>query len=305
MRKTRVGFVGLGVMGKPMVANLDRAGYRVNLFDIDESAARAAAQGLDNGSVLGNPRAVALASDVVFTMLPSGEYVRSVVEGTDGLLEGFSEGDVLVDTSSSEPWITMDLARVLEGRNVQMVDAPVSGARIGAERAELVFMVGGDPAAVHRVTPILQTMGRQIFHLGPVGSGHRMKCLNNLITSTTLLATAEGMIIGKQFGLEPEVMVDVLNASTGMSWISQTHMKQRIINRAFDDPFRLALMVKDIGIAMELAREKGTSVPVSALVQQLWKAAENFSEENGSISNVVRWVEQLSKVEISPLQKSG
>jgi len=249
MKKTRVGFIGLGIMGKPMVANLDKAGYQVNLFDIDKSAAEKAAEAIANGAVKDSPKAVAQVSEVVFTMLPSGEYVRSVVEGPGGLLDGFKEGDILVDTSSSEPWITMSLSETLGRRNIQMIDAPVSGAQIGAERGELVFMVGGEPDTVSRISPILKAMGNQIFHLGPVGSGHRMKCLNNLITSVTLMATAEGLIIGKESGLEPGVMVDVLNASTGMSWISQTHMKQRIINRKFDDPFRLALMVKDISIA--------------------------------------------------------
>ncbi|MFV0437842.1 MAG: NAD-binding protein [Desulfopila sp.] len=142
-------------------------------------------------------------------------------------------------------------------------------------------------------------MGKQIFHLGPVGSGHRMKCINNLITAVTLMATAEGMIIGKRFGLDPEVMTDVLNASTGMSWISQTHLKQRIINRTFDDAFRLSLMAKDVGIAMNLASEKKLPVPVSALAHQLWRAAEISTEPDSSISEVVRWMEHLANVEIS------
>ena len=134
-----------------------------------------------------------------------------------------------------------------------MVDAPVSGAQIGAQTGELVFMVGGEPAALDRVMPLLDVMGKQVFHLGGIGAGHTMKCLNNMITAMTFMATAEGLAIGKKLGLDPDVMTDVLNVSTGMSWISQTHIKQRITSRTFDDAFKLELMVKDIGIAMRLA----------------------------------------------------
>jgi len=127
-----------------------------------------------------------------------------------------------------------------------------------------------------------------------------MKCINNIITAMTFMATAEGLTIGKQFGLDPEVMTDVLNVSTGMSWISQTQIKQRILSRKFDDPFKLGLMVKDIGIAMELANNKGLPLPLSALGQHLWKAASHFAEEGSAISDMVRWVEHMTGIEINP-----
>ena len=170
---------------------------------------------------------------------------------------------------------------------------------MGAQSAQLVFMVGGRKEPVSRVLPLLQAMGKKMFHLGPIGAGHAMKCINNLVTSITFMATAEGLIIGKRFGLDPDVMTDVLNVSTGMSWISQTHFKQRITNRKFDDPFRLELMVKDIGIAMELATRMGLPVPLSALGRELWKAAGRSSDKGGSISNMVRWVESITRTEIT------
>ena len=125
-----------------------------------------------------------------------------------------------------------------------------------------------------------------------------MKCINNLITAMTFMATTEGLTIGKQFALDPDVMTDVLNVSTGMSWISQTQIKQRITNRKFDDPFRLDLMVKDIGIAMELANRKKLPLPMGALGQQLWRAAERYSEKGSSISHMVRWIEHMTGTEI-------
>lgn len=179
-----------------------------------------------------------------------------------------------------------------------MVDAPVSGAQAGAIGAELVFMVGGGDDAVARVSPLLDLLGKQAFHLGPAGSGHAMKCINNLITAMTFMATAEGLTIGARFGLDPDVMADVLNVSTGMSWISKTHIKQRITNRAFDDPFRLELMVKDIGIALELAAHEELTLPLSDRGHGLWTRAGDAAEKDASISEMVRWLEQMTGTEI-------
>ena len=142
-------------------------------------------------------------------------------------------------------------------------------------------------------------MGKQVFHLGPVGAGHAMKCINNTITAMTFLATAEGLVLGKKFGLDPNVMTDVLNQSTGMSWISRTHIKQRITSRSFDDPFKLALMVKDIGIAMHLAQDLALSLPLCIKGQQQWEQARQVAVEGGSVSELVRWLEQTTGVEIT------
>ncbi|MBN1569519.1 MAG: NAD(P)-dependent oxidoreductase [Acidobacteria bacterium] len=299
MKELRVGFIGLGVMGSPMAGHLAKAGYPLAVFDIDRTRAERLAEQHDGIAVVETPRALAERSDIVITMLPSGAYVRDVVLGESGAAEGLRRGDLVLDTSSSEPWITIETAGVLAQKGIAMVDAPVSGAQMGAQAAQLVFMAGGDKEHVSRVMPILNVMGKEVFHLGPIGAGHSMKCINNLITSVTFMATAESLIIGKQFGLDPNVMTDVLNVSTGMSWISQTHFKQRITNRKFDDPFKLELMVKDIGIAMELAKRKKLPVPLSSLDQELWQAAEHFSGKGCSISNMVRWIEHRTGVEIA------
>jgi 3-hydroxyisobutyrate dehydrogenase-like beta-hydroxyacid dehydrogenase len=181
-----------------------------------------------------------------------------------------------------------------------MVDAPVSGAQWGAQAAELVFMAGGDGKDLERVRPLLDRMGHSVFHLGALGCGHAMKCLNNLITAMTLSATCEGLAIGKRYGLDPAEMVKVLNVSTGMSWISQTHIDKRILSRAFDDPFKLDLMLKDIGIANTLARETQASAPISALGQQLWQAAARVAGPGASVSEIGRWVEQQSGTVLEP-----
>jgi 3-hydroxyisobutyrate dehydrogenase len=298
MSKPNVGFVGLGVMGFPMAGHLAAAGYPVSVFDIDSAVLERVKAGMPGARISASPAAVAAASDIVITMLPNGREVESVTFGADGLASGFKRGALLLDTSSSEPWITRRTASRLAGMGVGMVDAPVSGAEAGAKNAELVFMVGGDPAAVARVQPLFAILGKSQFHLGPIGSGHAMKSINNLITAITFLATAEGLVIGSRYGLDPAVAVDVLNVSTGMSWISRTHIAQRILNRRFDDPFKLDLMVKDIDIALQIAADAGLDMRLARANQALWHEAQQNIPEGSSVSELVRAVEALSGVEL-------
>ncbi|HEU4618120.1 MAG TPA: NAD(P)-dependent oxidoreductase [Gammaproteobacteria bacterium] len=296
----RIGFIGLGVMGTPMAGHLANAGHALVVFDIDGAKAQRLAAAHASIAVAKAPRDVAAACGVVFTMLPSGEYVRDVALGPNGLIEGFEGGELLVDTSSSEPALTRETAAALGAKRVAMVDAPVSGAEWGAKSAQLVFMVGGEADSVSRARPLLDLMGKQVFHLGLVGSGHAMKSINNLITAMTLLATSEGLALGTKLGLDPDVMTDVLNVATGMSWITQTHIKQRITSRTFDDPFKLELMVKDIRIALELAESESIDLPLSALGQKLWRSADEAAGRGASVSELVRWVERQTGVEIKP-----
>jgi 3-hydroxyisobutyrate dehydrogenase len=297
--KPRIGFIGIGIMGAPMAGHLTSAGYTLAIHDINRARAESFASEHEGITVLDTPRAVGEISDIVITMLPSGRYVQDVVLGNSGIIAGMRSGGLLLDTSSSEPWLTLETAKAVSAAGIDMVDAPVSGAQPGAQAAQLVFMVGGSKESVDRAMPLFQAMGKQVFHLGPTGAGHAMKCINNLITSVTFMATAEGLIIGKKAGLDPDIMIDVLNVSTGMSWISQTHFKQRITSRKFDDAFKLELMVKDIGIAMELAKRNGIPTPLCSLDQELWSSAERSSEKGSSISNMVRWVERMTKTEIT------
>ena len=181
---------------------------------------------------------------------------------------------------------------------VDMVDAAVSGAQWGAQEADLVFMVGGSPESVSRVAPILSILGRVHFHVGPLSSGHVMKCINNTITAMTFLATAEGLALGMRCGLHGAAMNSVLNESTGMSWITRNHIEQRILSRSFDDPFRLELMLKDIGIATALAKEQRVPMMLSGLGEELYRAAVAQPDRGDSISEIARWVEQHMGTEI-------
>jgi 3-hydroxyisobutyrate dehydrogenase len=305
-RLPRIGFIGLGVMGLPMAGHLARAGYTLTVNDIRQDALAKLLHTVPGAAVVGTPLAVAAASDIVITMLPSGVEVRETALGPRGLIHGFKSGGLLLDTSSSEPEFTKETAAGLAKAGIDMVDAPVSGAEHGAIAAELVFMVGGEPNAVSRVTPLLKVLGKQMFHLGPVASGHAMKSINNLITAITFLATAEGLVAGKAYGLDPAVMNDVLNESTGMSWISKTHIPQRIISRRFDDPFKLDLMVKDINIALGLAEGLKLNLPLSESARTLWRETQGRVAKGSSVSELVRALEQRTGVAIeSPGSSKG
>ncbi len=292
-------------MGLPMAGHLARAGYPLTAYDIDARALERLKGNAPTASLASSLRDVAAASDVVVTMLPHGREVEAVVFGSGGLAEGLENGALLLDTSSSEPWYTRKTAGRLADQGVAMVDAPVSGAEAGAQSAELVFMVGGDTAAVARVRPLLEVLGKSIFHLGPAGSGHAMKSINNLITAVTFLATAEGLVIGKSQGLDPAVMVDVLNLSTGMSWISRTHIAQRIISRRFDDPFKFDLMVKDINIALKIAGDQGLETPLCLANQALWQSTQARIPAGSSVSELVRALEARTGIEISSSVPEG
>ena len=286
-------------MGRPMATHLANAGYEITIHDVDRAKAEEAASGQQTMSIADTPLEVAKGSDIVITMLPSGKYVHEATMGESGLIKGFKPGSLLIDTSSSEAWLTRQTAARLKESQIDMIDAPVSGAESGAKAAELIFMVGGEISSVSRARPLLDIMGKQVFHLGPIGAGHIMKSMNNLVTALTFMATTEALTVGRRLGLDPDVMTDVLNVSTGMSWISQTQIKQRITNRKFDDAFKLELMIKDIGIAMGLAEEAHLPVPLSATGYHLWKAAGIHAGERASISDMVRWVESMTKTKIT------
>lgn len=294
----RIGFIGLGVMGAPMALHLAKAGYLLTVLDVDAAKTRRVIETEGAIEAATTPAEVAERAEIVVTMLPSGEYVRDVVTGEHGLVETLKPGSLVVDTSSSEPWLTLETAEALGRAGAAMVDAPTSGAEMGANAAELVFMVGGEAEDVERARPLLDVMGRQVFHLGPIGSGHSMKSINNLVTAMTFLATAEGVALGTKLGLDPNVMTDVMNVCTSMSWITQTHIKQRITNRAFDDPFKLELMVKDIRIALGLAGDQDMELPLSELGQTLYQRAGAMAGPHASVSELVRYVEKKTGVEI-------
>src|SRR5690606_16087456 len=212
-----IGFVGVGVMGSRMARNLVKAGHSLTVHDANTDTTASVAKDI-GAHAAASPRDVAAASEIVVTMLPNGQIVRDVVFGENGLASGFKPGSMLLDTSSAEPWIAREIADRLAAQQVEMVDAPVSGAEEGARTATLVFMCGGSDEALSRARPLLEAMGEHVFHVGPLGAGHTMKAINNVTTALSFLCTAEALLVGKSYGLNAKAMLDVMNVSTGYSF---------------------------------------------------------------------------------------
>ncbi|MCV6902775.1 MAG: NAD(P)-dependent oxidoreductase [Achromobacter xylosoxidans] len=294
----RVGLIGIGSMGWPMAARLAQAGYAVTVYDAVPGQAARFAQEV-GGQAAATCAALAAQSDIVFTMLPTSAIVEQVLSGEQGVLAGLRPGSVVVDMSSGVPAHTQRLAQAVAAAGSQMVDAPVSGGVPRARSGDLAIMFGGPAATLERVRPALSAMGTSITAVGEVGSAHAMKALNNLVSAGGFLIGVEAMLIGQQFGLDPEVIVDVLNASTGMNNSTQKKFKQFVLSRQFNSGFGLDLMVKDLGIALGIATDTGTPTPFAALCRELWAAAGKTLGKGQDHTAVARLSEQLAGVELA------
>ncbi|MGV2908430.1 NAD(P)-dependent oxidoreductase [Achromobacter sp. AGC25] len=294
----RVGLVGIGSMGWPMAARLVQAGYAVTVFDAVPGQADKFAQDV-GGQAAATCAALAAQSDIVFTMLPTSAIVEQVLSGEQGLLAGLRPGSVVVEMSSGVPAHTQRLAQAVAAAGSQMVDAPVSGGVPRARTGELAIMFGGPAATLERVRPALSAMGTSITAVGDVGSAHAMKALNNLVSAGGFLIGVEAMLIGQQFGLDPNVIVDVLNASTGMNNSTQKKFKQFVLSRQFNSGFGLDLMVKDLGIALGIATDTGTPTPFASLCRELWASAGKTLGKGQDHTAVARLSEQLAGVELA------
>jgi 3-hydroxyisobutyrate dehydrogenase len=269
---TAVGFIGLGKMGAPMAARLCAAGHDLTVLDASAEAT-AAFLAANQATKALSARALASGSDVVITMLPTSAIVAQVLHGADGVLAGMQPNALVIEMSSGVPATTQALAEDVRRAGGVLVDAPVSGGVARALTGELAIMVGGPDDAVARSRPILAAMGTSILPTGAVGTAHAMKALNNLVSAAGLLVSVEALLIGKRFGLDPAVMVDVLNASTGMNNSTQKKLKPFVLSRRFDSGFGLELMVKDLSIALSIARDGAIAAPLSSLTRELWAAA--------------------------------
>ena len=297
MELPRVGIIGLGAMGRPMAEHVAEAGYSLRLHDTAPGRAEAAVEAT-GGQAANGPAGVAAASDVVITMLPTGADVAGTALDPGGIADGFANGGVLIDMSSSEPSGTVALATALAERGIGMIDAPVSGGRKGAVEGTLTIMAGGDAALVERCRPILESMGKPVVHTGAIGSGHALKALNNTISAAGFLIAIEAFLVGKRFGLEPEVMAEVVNSSTGMNHSTRNKLTQFVFSRGFDSGFSMDLMVKDLDIALDLARDTETAVPFAALSRQIWAQAQQNLEPARDHTEIVRWLERLAREEL-------
>jgi len=269
----RIGFVGIGAMGWPMAANLIKAGFALQVADARAGQASKFAAEV-GGKAAASLRALGEASDVVITMLPTSKDVRSVILDADGVAAGLRPGAIVIDMSSGVPAETAAIAERLAAMGVAMLDAPVSGGVRKAVTGELAIMVGGDSKVALEIDPVLRAMGKSVIRAGGIGSGQAMKALNNLVSAGGFLIAIEALLVGKKFGLDPAVMVDILNASTGMNNSTQVKLKQFVLSGSYGSGFALDLMVKDIGIALDVAKDLDVNAPFAALCRNIWSAAQ-------------------------------
>jgi 3-hydroxyisobutyrate dehydrogenase len=263
-----IAVIGLGNMGRPMAACLARAGYTVTGFDSFAGARDRYAA--DGGTATTTAAAAVDGAAVVITLLPDGKIVQAAIKA---ITPHLAPGAVVIDMSSSAPLGTRSLGEALIAAGFEFVDAPVSGGVKRAIDGSLAIMVGGAAATIDRVDPVLAAMGKSVFRTGPLGSGHAAKALNNYVSAAGLAAAVEAVAIGQRFGLEPEILVDVLNASTGRNNATENKLKQFVIPEKFSSGFSMALMAKDIRTADELAHQIGVAAPLADHVAALWDAA--------------------------------
>src|SRR5947209_7441460 len=270
-RFRRVAFLGLGKMGLPMARRLHEAGAPVVGFDPLATARDAFAE--VGGAVAPAARDAAQHADVLITMLPDGKAVRAALMDGEPLVAHLAKGAVVIDMSSSAPVGTRELAEELAARGVDLLDAPVSGGVKRAIDGSLAIMVGGPAEVIAKVRPLLEAMGKSIFETGAVGSGHAMKALNNYVSAAGLTAACEALQIGEKFGLDPYVMTDVLNASTGRNNSTEVKLKPFVIPKNYASGFSLGLMAKDLRTADDLASYLDVPAPFSQALVDIWAQA--------------------------------
>lgn len=272
----RIGFIGMGNMGVPMAANLVRGGYDVAAYDIAPERAQRFAQE-NNAKAATDLAALGRAADLIVTMLPTGREVRHALleAGGGALAANLRPGSFVVDMSSAAPVGTRELGRELAPRQIALVDAPVSGGVPRAKDGTLAIMIGGDAGAVAAVRPVLEKMGTKLFEVGSLGCGHAMKALNNFLAGTSFAAASEAVRVGKQFGLDPAVMIDVINVSTGRSFPTDLVIKQHVLSGNFATGFALGLLAKDVGIAADLAEQVGMQAPIVQMISEMWAEARD------------------------------
>ena len=286
-----IAFIGLGNMGAPMARNLLKAGHLLNLFDLNQSIlAELAALG---GHISTSPREAAQGTELVITMLPAAAHVRSVWLGEDGVLAGIGAGVPAVDCSTIDPQTARDVAAAAAKQGVQMADAPVSGGTGGAQAGTLTFMVGAPQALFDTLHPVLEQMGRNIVHCGDVGTGQVAKICNNLLLGISMVGVSEAMALGAALGIDSEVLAGVINSSTGRCWSSEVYnpwpgiVATAPASRGYTGGFGAELMLKDLGLATEAARQAHQPVVMGAVAQQLYQAMSLRGEGGKDFSAII------------------
>lgn len=295
----RVGFIGLGNMGKPMAKNLVKAGYQITVYDVVQSSVDELKS--EGATVAGSAKEVAANSDVIITMLPNSPHVEAVVLGKDGVLDGAVPGSLIIDMSSISPGVCQKVAAEVNKKNVRMIDAPVSGGTAGAINGALAIMIGGEKEDVDRAMPIFEVLGKKIVHLGKVGMGQMAKVCNQIVVGISFCAAAEAMVLGTKAGIDPELLQQVLNSGSAHSWAMNTRIPL-CIEGNMEPGFMIDLQHKDLGLAVESGRDFHVPLSFASLAYQAYEAARNQGLGKKDHSAVIEVFERLANVQVRKVE---
>jgi len=291
----RIGFIGLGLMGRPMTKNLLKAGYDLTVYDINREAVKEVL-GL-GAKEASSPKEVAESVDAIMLSLPADSEVEEVILGKDGILDGGRPGSVLVDMSTISPLTAKRMAEVLEKQEMEMLDAPVSGGQEGAREASLTIMAGGKPEIFERIEPVLQKLGKNVTYIGGHGAGQVAKAANQIIVGLTIEAVAEGLVFAAKSGVDPEKVRKALLGGYAQSRVLELHGR-RMTDRNFMPGGKVRSHKKDIEIVMSVARELGMYLPGTALLSHLWNAVASQGGLDWDHSSVIKVLEVMSQTEV-------
>src|ERR1700719_1013309 len=290
-----VGFIGLGIMGRPMAGHLQAAGHRMFLHDVASIPEELVAAG---GVVCKSGKEVAEESDVVIVMVPDTPHVEAVLFGASGVAEGISKGKIVVDMSSISPLATKEFAKKINARGADYLDAPVSGGEVGAKAASLTIMVGGPDKAFNTMKPLFEKMGKNVTLVGGNGDGQTTKVANQIIVALTIEAVGEALLFASKAGADPALVRQALMGGFASSRVLEVH-GERMIKRTFDPGFRIELHQKDLNLALQGARSLSLSLPNTATTQELFNAAAAHGGKGWDHSAMVRALEMMAGHEIA------
>ena len=292
--KDKIGFIGLGIMGRPMSQNLLSAGYQLTVYNRSKAPVDALVS--QGASAASTPREVAEKSDVVITIVTDTPDVEQVILGPNGVIEGARPGMVVIDMSTISPSATRHIAEELACVEVGMLDAPVSGGDTGAKAGTLAIMVGGDEQFYTRCLPLLEVMGKSITRVGGNGMGQMTKLCNQIVVSVTNMATCEALLLARKAGLDASVMIQAVEHGAAGSW-QLSNLGPQMVKRNFAPGFMVKLQQKDLRLALETARELQLPLPALGLVHQLFSGCEAAGESDEGTQALLKSLERLAVVE--------
>ena len=290
--KPTIGFIGLGLMGGPMASNLVKAGFPVTVWN--RTASKAESLVKQGAKLAANPRAVALQADVLITIVSDPAALEEVLWGANGAIEGLRRGSLYIDSSTVSPDLARRVAKVCANRGVEFLDAPVTGGNWGAEKGELLYMIGGDAEVFDRAKPVLDVLGKKFFLLGPNGAGQTVKLGMNLILAMQVDALAEALAVVTAAGVEGERLVEVLQSSMGRTALLDIKAPL-MLKHEYKASFPLRLMQKDLRLALEMAREHGVTLPAAAAAYGTYTTVKDSSNDDPDYAGIMRFWDAKAK----------